>query len=446
MEESMIENYKDEFQEIVLKSEEIQFILSNINDNLVFLKMNYNEIIKKYSKNMLVFPLDSFYFQYKLLDFEIENFSKTFNLINNRMYGDYYKLYNVILTYCKNNNILGGFNHYNNGGYNQYKDLNSFQKYDIQEINALQMDIFIVMQEILIYCMNRERLNNSIFISKVYRVKESAFVGEVESKTKPIRETLKSKTKELNSYDNNDNLKHRNQVFLYLNYLSYFYFTQKENLSNLLIKITESQKQLDINILSNNADILLNSLFTSLQQNISTPLSTPEIISSDTYATPEFIVSETPPRLQTLPHSTPPHLQTFQNSYKTCSSQKLIPKKVHPIKTPSSATPLRLQTSPIKTNMNLKKSLDDFWSKKSLNVTQTLSTPSSFPEFLGSVPSATPPLLQTLSSSSPEFRASETPHRLQSSKKQIKIYNIYDNSLNHVQDKYEDLYISNPLK
>ena len=414
MEESMIENYKDEFQEIVLKSEEIQFILSNINDNLVFLKMNYNEIIKKYSKNMLVFPLDSFYFQYKLLDFEIENFSKTFNLINNRMYGDYYKLYNVILTYCKNNNILGGFNHYNNGGYNQYKDLNSFQKYDIQEINALQMDIFIVMQEILIYCMNRERLNNSIFISKVYRVKESVFVGEVESKTK-----------ELNSYDNNDILKHRNQVFLYLNYLSYFYFTQKENLSNLLIKITESQKQLDINILSNNADILLNSLFTSLQQNISTPLSSPEFISSDTYATPEFNASETPPRLQTLsipsssseffkfaPSSTPHHLQTFQNSYKTCSSQKLIPKKVNPIKNPSSATPHRLQTSPIKTNMNLKNSLDDFWSKKSLNVTQTLSTP----------------------------------QIIQSSKKQIKIYNIYDNSLNHVQDKYEDLYISNPLK
>ena len=76
-----------------------------ITENLNKLKTTYNNLIKHNSKKIFLFCLDSFYFQYKILNMELENLNRFIILINNRMYGDYYKLYNIIMMQTKEKNI-----------------------------------------------------------------------------------------------------------------------------------------------------------------------------------------------------------------------------------------------------------------------------------------------------------------------------------------------------
>ena len=73
---------------------------------LAKLKEKYNDLTKNNTNKVFLFCLNSLYFQYKILNFELENFNKLNSLIQNRMYGDYYKLYNIIINQCKENNIL----------------------------------------------------------------------------------------------------------------------------------------------------------------------------------------------------------------------------------------------------------------------------------------------------------------------------------------------------
>ena len=58
---------------------------------------------KKNTKKMYLFCLDTFFFQFKTYSIEMENLDKHRTLLNNRMYCDYYKLYNIITTYMKEN-------------------------------------------------------------------------------------------------------------------------------------------------------------------------------------------------------------------------------------------------------------------------------------------------------------------------------------------------------
>ena len=63
------------------------------------IKENYIKFIKKESKHY--FGLDSVHFQNKLIELEYENILKMYNYINNRIYGDYYKLFVLMKTYLK---------------------------------------------------------------------------------------------------------------------------------------------------------------------------------------------------------------------------------------------------------------------------------------------------------------------------------------------------------
>lgn len=137
---SLIENYKVEFQEIIEKMNEIKNILKIVQEKLVTLKKTYNKLIQKNSKKMFVFSLDSFFFKYKLLIFEMENYSKSFILINNRMYGDYYKLYNIMFLFYLNKKY-GKDTIYQKGKHIPYKDLEPFQEYTMEEIENLHLDI-----------------------------------------------------------------------------------------------------------------------------------------------------------------------------------------------------------------------------------------------------------------------------------------------------------------
>lgn len=59
------------------------------------MRIYYKKYIEKNKKNDM-FGLDSFHFQSKLLEFESKHLNDQYLLIDNRIYCDYYKLYEMI--------------------------------------------------------------------------------------------------------------------------------------------------------------------------------------------------------------------------------------------------------------------------------------------------------------------------------------------------------------
>ena len=88
------------FEEIKSIRISIKNTFKNITEKHTEIKEQYKKYIDNNKKSEL---LDSFYFQIKLMNYEYETTEKTYNLIDNRMYCDYYKLFiSVIIFYMSN--------------------------------------------------------------------------------------------------------------------------------------------------------------------------------------------------------------------------------------------------------------------------------------------------------------------------------------------------------
>jgi len=82
--------------------------------------------------------LDSLLFQSRLIELEYDEIIKSYKFIDNRMYGDYYKLLHSILSYMKQKNTK----------YPIYKDLDPYKVYDFLIVKALYEDILKLIQKL----------------------------------------------------------------------------------------------------------------------------------------------------------------------------------------------------------------------------------------------------------------------------------------------------------
>ena len=84
---------------------EIGTLFEGLDGRITKLTEVYNEFIKNTKQiktadtKVFIFSLDSFYFQNNLLKREYRYLKDYYNIIINRMYGEYYKLYNLIIEY-----------------------------------------------------------------------------------------------------------------------------------------------------------------------------------------------------------------------------------------------------------------------------------------------------------------------------------------------------------
>jgi hypothetical protein len=115
------------------------------------IKKNYTHYIKNEKQNF--FGLDSFHFQNKIIDFEYNSLIELYNHIDNRIYGDYYKLFIMIETYLKDNLIEKQYMNIkelsNLNAYPIYKDLEKTKKYDFDVINNIHQDIISVISSVM---------------------------------------------------------------------------------------------------------------------------------------------------------------------------------------------------------------------------------------------------------------------------------------------------------
>lgn len=266
---------------------------SEISTKLTNLKEKYNELIKINTNKVFLFCLNSLYFQYKILNMELENFNKINSLIQNRMYGDYYKLYNIIISQCKDNNILFSEEEFTNisfikkrnnstdtvedeedsippctfsnsdslqslanisevkleidknvatDGLNEsrfpvYKDVDPFFKYKLEDIIHLHDRIMYIINKLDdIYISKKENTNNH---------KRDICVGY---SLKIFLNTLEYENEIL-----------KGQINLYLDYILFYHNSQKKYLENLLKKTEDFVNDMDLNIFVNTLFIEENS-------------------------------------------------------------------------------------------------------------------------------------------------------------------------------------------
>jgi hypothetical protein len=241
---------------------------TEISNKLTQLKEKYNDLIKTNTNKVFLFCLNSLYFQYKILNFELENFTKINSLIQNRMYGDYYKLYNIILSQCKENNILfseedfadsarmseessqqandtassgesvdNSSNQVDNENKSNltetnfpvYKDVDPFFRYRIEDIILIHQRILIIINKLDDIYMQKE--------ANIHDHKNNIFCGY-------------SLSIFLNTLEYENELL-KGQINLYMEYISFYHASQKAYLNNLLKKNTEFMCELDTNILVN---------------------------------------------------------------------------------------------------------------------------------------------------------------------------------------------------
>ncbi len=229
-----IDSLKGDFQTIVSLHADVVDKKELLMEKLSTLKTIYNELIKTNNKKIFLFCLDSFYFQYKLLDIEMKNISSFINLINNRMYGDYYKLYNIMILQIKER-IPDILNLFNTGKKHPiYKDLEPFYEYEMENIIDIHNDILKIIDELHRYYVTKE--------TKIQNYNDTNKIGN-------------SIINFINTLEYENSLL-REQMTLYFNYVTFFHNTQKEHLTKILNKMSGFKKEIEEDIMINRPNIL----------------------------------------------------------------------------------------------------------------------------------------------------------------------------------------------
>lgn len=228
-----IERFKTDFQHILELQTQIVDKREFMHAKLVDLKELYGQLVKQNNKKIFLFCLDSFYFQYKTLAVELDNIQRSITMINNRIYGDYYKLYHLILIEMSPQdpdiqNMLQSFKKYT-----PYKDLDPFHEYKTDEFVEIHKDILRVLNHVYTRFLKKEQVivNYSEYITK------GMSVGN-------FMQTL--------SYENT---LLKEQLMLHASYLTFFHTSQTGYLAKLLTRVHSFQEELEENILCNQGQV-----------------------------------------------------------------------------------------------------------------------------------------------------------------------------------------------
>lgn len=147
---------KNNFNDIKNLRESSINLIKSLGEKVETLKIIYNDLIAN-NLNETDTGLDSLYFQTKLINIELDNYQKTFKIIDNRVYGDYYKLFKKLTKYLneniKNKNITIQFD---NKEYQVYKDLNNIQDYDFTSTIEIYNDIIQIIDILQNELLERE--------------------------------------------------------------------------------------------------------------------------------------------------------------------------------------------------------------------------------------------------------------------------------------------------
>uniref|UniRef100_A0A6C0F2F4 Uncharacterized protein n=1 Tax=viral metagenome TaxID=1070528 RepID=A0A6C0F2F4_9ZZZZ len=221
-----IPKLKNDFNTIIRQRNELQDKRTTLEEKLSDIREHYNDLVKNNSKKIYLYCLDSLYFQYKILRVELEQFQKMISLIFNRMYGDYYKLYNIISSQCKDNcvdiklptdNIV------------IYKDLDPLTEYSLDDVTVTHNAIINMLQQL-----------NELYDSKQSEIGRHNSNMRVGFSVTSFISTLSYENKLLGEH-----------ITLYSDYLSFYHSSQRKYFDMALYKINNFMREIEDEILTN---------------------------------------------------------------------------------------------------------------------------------------------------------------------------------------------------
>ena len=217
------EKLKNSFKNIISIKREISTTKNNVATKLGELKKLHGEMIRDNNKQIFLFCLDSFYYQYKIFAIEFEHIKKLRAILNNRMYCDYYKLHNMIVKFCKEHVNESSLNIHT---FPVYKDLEPFQEYRIEDITLLHESILNLINTLYLETVNKE--------DAILHYNDNHRVGFSISN---FLNTLSHENRVL-----------QDQITLFINYISFFHISQQKQLKKLHHRISDFYKEVDDNI------------------------------------------------------------------------------------------------------------------------------------------------------------------------------------------------------
>lgn len=218
---------KSAFEEIISIDKDLFAKQKQFGNELEKLKQTHNTLIKENNKRIFIFCLDSFYFQYRILHQEMEDLSKYIIILNNRMYGEYYKLYNIIITQLKERNIhLQVIAQHKK--YPVYKDLEQLREYSIEEISEIHNYILEIINELFVFYSSKQKIVKDYSHTSNINMTITNFIHTLEYENTLIKE----------------------QLYLYVSYIDFFHSTQKRYLEKLSNRMHNFQKDVSENIIN----------------------------------------------------------------------------------------------------------------------------------------------------------------------------------------------------
>tara|TARA_B100001758_G_C18307416_1_gene555789 strand:+ start:86 stop:1114 length:1029 start_codon:yes stop_codon:yes gene_type:complete len=151
-----IVSLKTNFESVKSLRNSIIELLTSLELKVTELKYIYSELLtNNKSINSL---LDTLYFQTKLITLELKNVNDIFIIIDNRIYGDYYKLYKMIVKYCKDNYTDNNILKILSNNFKTYNDLDFTTEYEFSLTEEVYNTIMSLM-EMMTRDLNNRNIN-----------------------------------------------------------------------------------------------------------------------------------------------------------------------------------------------------------------------------------------------------------------------------------------------
>tara|TARA_Y200000002_G_C22685113_1_gene665658 strand:- start:2095 stop:2973 length:879 start_codon:yes stop_codon:yes gene_type:complete len=225
-----IEKIQKNFKNLINLDKKIESQVVNLKKKLDHLKEMHSNMSKSNNKQVFLFCLDSFYFQYKLFSMDLENLNKFNLLMKNRMYCDYYKLYKLILKYMNDNKEELDIETKHSLVPN-YKDLEPYFDYGFENINLVHNNMLSSVKDMYTKVLEKDELIKEYTTKKQAGYSISNFVNTL----------------------THENYILKSQIDLYLNYISFFHISQQKQIKRLYDNYVNFEKELDSNISSEHA-------------------------------------------------------------------------------------------------------------------------------------------------------------------------------------------------
>ncbi len=222
----VFENVKDMRSEIINLFENLDHRISKLKE-LYADFVNNAKHINTPDVNPFIFSLDSLFFQTSLIEKEYNYLNDYKNTIINRMYGEYYKLFKLILVYIDKSNIDSKLTELlKNKKYPRYDDLDNEKEYDFNLIIHINDDIIGVVNNLINNLNEKQKTLKQYIVNQNYGLNVNNFVSTCRYEVNILQE----------------------KIDLYENYLDFFYHIHQKLTRQLINKINILENQINTDI------------------------------------------------------------------------------------------------------------------------------------------------------------------------------------------------------